>query len=102
MRDGSGITILEARSGMGYQYAKFEIRTDWANGFDVYTWQSGQSAARLWKHVDYEQKVLVAQGDEVTAAMDKALQTVHAETQWRMSYREFQLYVYGWIAGKGE
>lgn len=36
MQDGSGITILEARSGMGYQYAKFEIRTDWANGFDVY------------------------------------------------------------------
>lgn len=53
----------------------------------------------MWKHVDYEQKVLVAQGDEVTAAMDKVLKTVHAKTQWHMSYREFQLYVYGWIAG---
>lgn len=110
----TGIDIIRADSPMGYQYAVFEIRTDANGGFEQYQWQSGGSVARLFrvnagatiaKPIDFNAiasnyKTLIAMGDDVPKAMTDMLQRVHTELPWRMTYREFQIYVEGWVSGK--
>jgi hypothetical protein len=95
-----GITIIDAHSPVGYQYATFEIRTNALGGFERYQWQSGGSNAKLWHVVGYDSKALLAQGDDVPASMTKLLQRVHAMEPCKLTYREFQILVDGWVAGR--
>lgn len=94
-----GITIIDARSPAGYQYAAFEIRTNAHGGYERYQWQSGGHAAQLWQDRAYDDRPLLASGDDVPAAMTKLLQRVHCVETCRLSYREFQILVDGWVAG---
>ena len=75
----TGIRIIDAKHEIfGPHYATFEARLD-ANGrIEVHTVRGSESAAEL----------------------QSVLDSVHCELQYRMTVREFWLYVIGWCEGK--
>lgn len=95
-----GITIIDAcSSSVGDYSATFEIRTDAHGGFERYRVQGGYSAARLWRVIGGI-STLLASGDDVEPAMTELLRRVHAMEPCRLTYREFQILVDGWIEGR--
>ena len=94
-----GITIISAASPVGYQYGEFEIHTNANGGFERYQWQSGGSHAKLWRVNGYDEKTLIASGADVAEAMTTLLKRAHCIEPCRLSYREFQIFVDGWVRG---
>lgn len=96
----NGITIIDAHaSAAGDFYATFEICTNAYGGFERYRVQDGYSTAALWRVSDGI-GVLMALGDDVAPAMTELLRRVHAMEPCKLTYREFQILVDGWVAGR--
>ena len=95
-----GITIIDAQSpSIGDGWATFEIRTDVHGGFERYQCQDGYAGAKL-RRVSAGVDTPLAQGDAVEPAMNELLQCVHAMEPCKLTYREFQILVDGWVAGR--
>lgn len=93
-----GIHIIDAYSPTAEQYGEVEIQIDAQGGFERYKWQAAGSASNLWR-VSAQGDTLIAAGYNVPAVMEALLRRAHTTEALKLSYREFQILVDGWVDG---